>query len=401
MSDLRQLFGGVAWKRLVPTEVDLSVSHGHELHGVGRLRALLGDQPRRVFPTTFLQLGRDADETLQVDGEVTWYDARERNPTRSEYRLYYPSNAVTDAMEAGELLVVARAGDHVFWMVAEEGSSAEAQLRWIFALEDQQSELFVKPVEPRLLDSWVAVAAALESIGVDLPPSPPEQRDDLAETIDHWAREGLPTTAVLSDFARGTFPDFMTMAVEDPDEALVQAMEREEWIFRQVERVEVERRLSAGFDGVDDFLSYSLTVQNRRKARAGLAFEHHIAAVLQAGGVHFERGVLTENDAKPDFVLPSGTAYHDLTYPDDRLGMLGAKRTCKDRWRQVLAEAERVREKHLVTVEPAISRSQTDEMGAKFLQLVVPATVASSYKPDQRRWLMTLAELIQWRREVQ
>jgi len=55
--------------------------------------------------------------------------------------------------------------------------------------------------------------------------------------------------------------------------------------------------------------------------------------------------------------------------------MLGVKSTCKDRWRQVLAEADRIDQKHLLTLEAAISINQTAEMQSKQLQLVVPAAV--------------------------
>ena len=43
--------------------------------------------------------------------------------------------------------------------------------------------------------------------------------------------------------------------------------------------------------------------------------------------------------------------------------MLGAKSTCKDRWRQVLAEDEKISRKHLLTLEPGISEPQTHQMG--------------------------------------
>ncbi len=71
--------------------------------------------------------------------------------------------------------------------------------------------------------------------------------------------------------------------------------------------------------------------------------------------------------------------------------MLGAKRTCKDRWRQVLAEAEKIDTKHLLTLEAGISVAQTDEMKASVLQLVVPQGVHRTYKPEQQDWLMNLA----------
>ena len=63
--------------------------------------------------------------------------------------------------------------------------------------------------------------------------------------------------------------------------------------------------------------------------------------------------------------------------------MLGAKTTCKDRWRQVLTEAARSPEKHLCTLEPSISSHQLVEMNQEHLTLVVPQEIRMSYKiPD-------------------
>lgn len=50
---------------------------------------------------------------------------------------------------------------------------------------------------------------------------------------------------------------------------------------------------------------------------------------------------------KPDFIFPDGVSYHNFEFQADKLTMLGAKTTCKDRWRQVLNEADRIRDKHL------------------------------------------------------
>jgi hypothetical protein len=74
--------------------------------------------------------------------------------------------------------------------------------------------------------------------------------------------------------------------------------------------------------------------------------------------------------------------------------MLGVKSTCKDRWRQVLAEADRIPSKHLFTLEPAVSDNQTAEMQAKALQLVIPEALRSSYRPAQKSWLMNLDEFV-------
>ena len=74
--------------------------------------------------------------------------------------------------------------------------------------------------------------------------------------------------------------------------------------------------------------------------------------------------------------------------------LLGAKSTCKDRWRQVLAEASRIPEKHLLTFEPRISVPQTTQMTNSGLQLVVPQSTQKSYTDEQQGWLWNLAEFI-------
>lgn len=74
--------------------------------------------------------------------------------------------------------------------------------------------------------------------------------------------------------------------------------------------------------------------------------------------------------------------------------MLAMKISCKDRWRQVLAEADRIRTKHLLTLEPAISRIQTAEMQGQGLQLVLPASLHSTYQKDQRTWLLGVGDCL-------
>lgn len=145
---------------------------------------------------------------------------------------------------------------------------------------------------------------------------------------------------------------------------------------------------------VDDFLSFSLSVQNRRKSRAGRALENHLEALFAIYGLRCERGVETENRNRPDFLFPGQAEYRDAGFPSSRLTMLGAKSTLKDRWRQVLSEAERIETKHLLTLVPSISTNQTDEMRAKRLQLVVPAGLHRAYTPAQQEWLMDVASFI-------
>lgn len=81
--------------------------------------------------------------------------------------------------------------------------------------------------------------------------------------------------------------------------------------------------------------------------------------------------------------------------------MLGVKSTCKDRWRQVLAEADRIERKHLLTLEAAISNNQTDEMQAKNLQLVLPRSLHYTYTETQQLWIMDVSSFIALVRQQQ
>jgi hypothetical protein len=74
--------------------------------------------------------------------------------------------------------------------------------------------------------------------------------------------------------------------------------------------------------------------------------------------------------------------------------MLAAKSTCKDRWPQILPEAERIREKHLVTLEPGITSAQTNMMRESGVRLIVPQAIQSSYTSDQRGWLMDISGFV-------
>lgn len=127
---------------------------------------------------------------------------------------------------------------------------------------------------------------------------------------------------------------------------------------------------------------------------AGLALENHLEAVFAGLGIRHSRGATTENKNKPDFLFPSIETYHDPSFPPARLTMLGSKSTTKDRWRQVLAEGDRIEEKHLATLEPGISQNQTDEMQARKLRLVIPRELHRTYRPVQQSWLLSLADFI-------
>ncbi|MCM3623985.1 type II restriction endonuclease [Brevibacillus borstelensis] len=392
---LSQYFEGVAIKRLSTVEVDTSVSNQHEFNGSKPLRNLFGDG-RRTYMARFLWLSGE-NEGISSEGKVTWYDAREFHPTRSEYRLYFNSNDVMDQAKEGDLLIVAKRPDEeIYMIIVPAQSTLENQLIWLFGLGEIGFRFNFQPIEDGH-DPEVdyAVRYILEEMGIEVE----EPDTDYLDTVlEPYLSTGFPTTSVFSALARNTLRDVSPL--DDPDNTLLKWMEHEEKLFKRLERHLVALRLQEGFENQDEtdvegFIQFSLSVHNRRKSRVGYALENHLEEIFKAHGVTYSRTKVTENKSKPDFLFPDISFYHDLSFPTSRLTMLGVKSTCKDRWRQVLAEANRIQTKHLLTLEPGISENQTEEMQASNLQLILPQRLHETYKPSQRDWLMNLGSFIQ------
>ncbi len=133
---------GVAHKWLSSVEACRHRSNQHEFNGVKALRELLGS-PRQRFNAQFLYLSEDLDQPITDEGFLTWYDAREGHPTRSEYRLYFPDTAVLERAEEGDLLLLALLRDRsVVAVIARGGSSYESQLLWLFGIDGGRADGF-------------------------------------------------------------------------------------------------------------------------------------------------------------------------------------------------------------------------------------------------------------------
>jgi hypothetical protein len=401
-SFLSEYFSGAGTKIL--TRVDATPgSNQHEVgdgHQGEVLMRILGDQPRtrnNRFRARFIWLS-DEQETIIEDGLLSWYDTRENQPhRRAEWRLYYQTNAVIGLMSEGDRLFVARRPDDtIFFVVVPQSSTIASRLMWLFDF-DYQLDLNTFAIQE--IDTGgggtldFIARLILDEIGI-------EYEDPNANTIDSIIERfgfAFPTTTEFSDLARLTRPEID--ARDSPDAALVAWLDHEEAMFRRLENRIVAKDIEQGWtsDGrtdVDALIKYSLGVQNRRKSRMGHSFENHLCAVFDAYELRYDRQVRTEKGKKPDFIFPGEKVYRDEKYSVELLTMLAAKSTCKDRWPQILPEAERIPQKHLVTLEPAISEPQTNMMKDFGVQLIVPALIAESYTIGQRDWLLSIGDFV-------
>lgn len=389
---LSNYFKAVASKTLSPVEVDPCRSNQHELNGVNALKEMFGPNERKFDKARFIYLGDDISDYCSCTAGMTWYDARFRNPKRTEYRFYYQANEVMERASAGDLLVIGlTTDDNLVIVVAKADTSAELQLAWLlntsntgeFIVNINTDEAEIGFVEKYIL--------AQLDIQVELPDLP--DKDTLLKSMLDRFGEDFPSTAEFSSYARETLGEDLS---SNADEAIIQSIEREELLFKILEEYIVQKRLDRGFASVDEFAEFAKSWINRRYSRAGHCFEKHLKYIFDREGVAFSSQQTTEGQKRPDFVMPHIDAYHYVPDEliDDYVTVLAAKTSAKDRWRQALSEADRLKVKYLITLEPSISENQTDEMRNAQLQLVVPEAIKKSYTPSQQEWLLTLSEFI-------
>jgi len=398
---LSQYFDGVALKRLSAVEADVIRSNQHEFNGVEGLRDILGEPEGKVrFDAKFLYLTDQDAEPVVEDGFLTWYDARqkariERGVMRWEYRLYFPTNLVSQCAAEGDLLVIAKRADSTLLaIVAEKDTTIERQVMWLFGFSSLTHPGFSVKSELETEQDRLGFAAhiVLEQIGVEIEEEAPNYLDQMLNKFNG----AFPKTIEFSAYARSTISGLTSH--DDPDVALLAWMEREEILFRTLEKhllgEKLQKLTQKGIEDPEPFIKLVQSTLQRRKSRAGSAFENHLEQVFTDHGITYTRTGITESRLKPDFIFPSITKYHDPSFPSGRLTMLGVKTTCKDRWRQILNEAARIDYKHLITMEPSISESQTDEMKGERVQLVLPQELHSTYTATQQQWLMNVNSFI-------
>lgn len=390
---LSSFFKGICVKRLSATESDPKTSHGHEFQGVKAFVDLFGKpegSEKITIPTRFIYL--DDENQQSAHGELTFYDSRWNKPHRSaEYRLYYTTNVVTESMSTDDCLIIAKdLNDEAVVIISKAESDVLSDILWLFGLsQDIKVGKFIhvstKELDERPIPScasWI-----LDILGITRLTS----KDYLAEMQERFG-EAFPDTLTFSTFARSK-SNYDNALNASADDVLFDWYNTEDYLFKIFEESLLAQRIEKGFTP-DSFVKYALSVLNRRKSRAGQSLENHLAQIFNDQHIAYSRTPVTESKSKPDFLFPGIDFYKNESFPSQLLHMLGVKTTCKDRWRQVLVEANRISHKHLLTMQGAISVNQTNEMQLHRLQLVVPRMIHNTYTKHQQEWLMSIDDFL-------
>lgn len=208
----------------------------------------------------------------------------------------------------------------------------------------------------------------------------------------------FPPARDLSDKARYCFNQSYKInhdkIIKFPDISLIQWLDAEFQLFKTIENDRYGVRIKTPFSSVGELVETANTILNRRKSRAGKSLENHLAEIFNQFKITYECQVITEDNKKPDFIFPSQEAYLNPSYDSGKLNVLASKTTCKDRWRQVLNEADRIKTKHLFTLQQGISSNQLEEMMKYNVQLVVPSLYIKSFPEQYRSNIMTLGSFV-------
>lgn len=340
------------------------------------------ENPDLTFP---LYIDSHAD-TREI--RAVWYNNRLRGGTRNETRLTGfggASSALLDPDSTGALTVFAfltgRNECHV-WVCQHE-------------TEEEIVEDRIGPVEPGKPLVW---SSNSQAIPVVFQPAARVRANcwlTLADIPAPWLKQ-FPTG---EEIIRKTV-ELRSDNALSPDKRLLRRRECEFEIFRSIEEAVELPVIKAGFGSIDEFTARAQTILQRRKSRSGRSLELHARALfVEEGlkeGTQFVHQPSESDPGKrgPDFLFPSGAAYADRDFPAARLRMLAVKTTCKDRWRQILTEADRIEKKHLLTLQEGVSERQFQEMVGAGVQLVVPEALKTTFPASVQEHLQTVESFI-------
>ena len=335
------------------------------------------NRPLEPNPRVEFELAIDSHADIRTVNAI-WYNQL----TRSEVRVTGfggSSSPLLDQDATGALTVFA---------FRRETATETARCHvWVCdsAIDEDRVEERIGPVEPGRARIWPDLFSDLGK--------PPECWLEPEDIPRDWL-EAFPSGAEMVQKTIELRPETSLPA----DLRLLHRRDCEYDLFRSLEEAVELPRVRAGYETMDTFLERAQSVLQRRRARAGNSLELHVRQILReedfVEGRDFDYRRASEPNKEPDFLFPSAEAYRDPSSRPDRLRMLAVKTTLRDRWRQILEEADRIETKHLLTLQEGLSENQFREIRQARVQLVVPGALHDRFPKTVQTQLQTLESFI-------
>lgn len=266
--------------------------------------------------------------------------------------------------------------------------------------EEEQYSAYVLSTEEEIEEFLAAFGMSPADTGTIIRKDSLTEKSQLDMSIDafiHSLEVEFPPSVIMSKAARDIYHQIYNHEneiISNPDKVILNWTEMEYKVFRRLEFWRYGDLIQRGFTDVENFINVANMVLNRRKSRAGRSLENHLSAIFQTNSLKFEEQVVTEGNKKPDFIFPGSNEYHNFNFPSEKLVFLGAKTTCKDRWRQIINEANRIEKKFLFTLQQGISSLQLQEMNEEGVILVIPSAYLGSFPKSFQPSILTLKKFI-------
>lgn len=126
------------------------------------------------------------------------------------------------------------------------------------------------------------------------------------------------------------------------------------------------------------FDAFFLSMAQSRRTRAGKSFEAIHNVLFKELGYPFDEQKVI--NGKPDFLMPSYEHFREN--PIDCI-IFTAKRTLRERWRQIVTEGTRGLGFYLATIDEEISSNQLAEAHQNRIYIVCPARIKMEYYSDK------------------
>ena len=339
------------------------------------------ENPEYFFPLC-IDSHNDAREVRAV-----WYNNRLRGGTRNETRLTNLGGASSALLDPDVTGAVA-----VFAFYRSESTRPANCRVWVcdHEVEEDIVEDRIGPVEPGEWRIWSTNDKGEGFLSEDRTSGCRMEKSSMPPA---WLLRFPSGAEIVRKSVE--MRTYQGMAV---DLRLIKRRECEYELFRSIEQAIELPAIHQGFQTVDEFVSFAQNILQRRKSRSGRSLELQTREIFLEEnlieGTEFQHQSETEPGKRADFLFPSSDAYKNADFPVAQLRMLAVKTTCKDRWRQILSEADRVSTKHLLTLQEGVSEGQFREMVEANVQLVVPTPLITTYPKPIQHHLQTLESFI-------
>ncbi len=378
--NLMRYLDGVIAKRLSDVEVVPQKSNQHEFNATSAMKTMLGKQ-KKTYDTKFVYLSDDS-EPVSVAGFMTWYDARERNPLRSEYRLFYKRTAISEMAKTGDCLFLCKLREGTLLaVIAKKDSMMEQRLNWLFGI-NPADHFEAGNMEALDMSCQVIADYLLRMIGVEVRLN----IADMATNLQDLYASGLPNFKELCDMARkhsGIAPD-----TQNADEVFMSWMNCQEELVCAMLRY--LKRLHAGEENAKMAEKYNQMERLYKGNWQDMAMKSHFSVLLRARNIKFE----VYSSVSPSLVLPGWEEKKDDRFPAGRTSLIDFRNLMNDSKSTVTGVRTRTPVKYVMTLDPGLTEEKIKSLQSEKIQPVVPVSVQKLYNVKKAFWFMSVEELL-------